>query len=152
MKNKKYFDIDSLSSKVKHYFKQTPMIELIIKIPKEKFRMITNKMYCGIYDSELYKAIETATILPEDCKAMKFIVDELLKMPPMVIETAYLYAKNYVMYGENVTEKWLTAIQNTSILEKAYRKGYYDALQRQKEYEEQQAEIINASVRKESEN
>lgn len=60
----------------------------------------------------------------------KQLIDELSKMPPMVIATAYLHAINYTLYGEDVTEKWLTAIQNESALEKAYRKGYYDALQR----------------------
>ena len=61
----------------------------------------------------------------------KQLIDELSKMPPKVIATAYLHAINYTLYGEDVTEKWVTAIQNTSALEKAYQKGYYDALQRQ---------------------
>ena len=65
----------------------------------------------------------------------KRLIDELSKMPPMVIATAYLHAVNYTLYGENVTEKWVTATQNASALEKAYRKGYYDALQRLKESE-----------------
>lgn len=30
-------------------------------------------------------------------------------------------------------DKWLTATQNASALEKAYGKGYYDALQRREE-------------------
>lgn len=67
-------------------------------------------------------------------KEKQIILDELSKMPPIVIETAYLYAKNFV-YGVDVTEKWVTAVQNVSALEKAYRKGYYDALQRQAEIE-----------------
>ena len=58
----------------------------------------------------------------------KRLIDELSKMPPMVIATAYLYAINYTLYGEDVTEKWITATQNASALEKAYEKGYYDAL------------------------
>ena len=65
----------------------------------------------------------------------KRLIDELSKMPPMVIATAYLYAINYTLYGENVTEKWITATQNASALEKAYNKGYYDALKRQAESE-----------------
>ena len=40
----------------------------------------------------------------------------------MVIATAYLHAINYTLYGEDVTEKWLTATQNASALEKAYKK------------------------------
>lgn len=67
----------------------------------------------------------------------KRLLDELLKMPPMVIATAYLHAINYTLYGEDVTEKWVTATQNASALEKAYSKGYYDAL------EENQAESEN---------
>lgn len=68
----------------------------------------------------------------------KQLIDELSKMPPMVIATAYLHAINYTLYGEDVTEKWLTATQNASALEKAYRKGYYDALQRQVESEDEE--------------
>ena len=67
----------------------------------------------------------------------KQLIDELSKMPPMVIATAYLHAINYTLYGEDVTEKWVTATQNASALEKAYRKGYYDALQRRTESEEE---------------
>lgn len=58
----------------------------------------------------------------------KQLIDELSKMPPMVIATAYLHALNYTLYGEDVTEKWLTATQNARALEQAYKKGYYDAL------------------------
>lgn len=67
----------------------------------------------------------------------KQLIDELSKMPPMVIATAYLHAINYTLYGEDVTEKWVTATQNASALEKAYREGYYDALHRQVESEEE---------------
>lgn len=66
-------------------------------------------------------------------ESSKQLIDELSKMSPMVISTAYLHAINYVKYGEDVTEKWLTAVEQTNVLEKAYREGYYDALQRQAE-------------------
>lgn len=71
----------------------------------------------------------------------KWLIEELSKMPPMVIATAYLHAINYTLYGEDVTEKWVTATEQAAILEKAYRKGYYDALQRQTESEEENANI-----------
>lgn len=38
-------------------------IELVIKIPEEKYNMIKNKMYCGIYDVAVYKAIANGTLL-----------------------------------------------------------------------------------------
>jgi hypothetical protein len=68
----------------------------------------------------------------------KQLIDELSRMPPMVIATAYLYAVNYTLYGEDVTKNWVTATQNASALEKAYRKGYYDALQRQSKSEDKE--------------
>ena len=58
------------------------------------------------------------------------LIDELSKMSPMVIAIAYLHAVNYTLYGEDVTEKWVTATQNTSALQKAYQKGYHDAMER----------------------
>ena len=72
----------------------------------------------------------------QDSKSKQLIIDELLKFPPMVTETALLYALNYISYGEDVTEKWVTATEQAAILEKAYRKGYYDAMQRQAESED----------------
>ena len=41
----------------------------------------------------------------QDSKSKQLIIDELLKFPPMVIETALLYALNYTSYGADVTEK-----------------------------------------------
>ncbi len=63
----------------------------------------------------------------------KRLIEELSKMPPMVIATAYLHAINYTLYGEDVTEKWTTAVQQSSALEKAYNEGYHDALKAKRE-------------------
>ena len=40
-------------------------IELVIKISEEKFNAIKSKMYCGIYDADLYKAIVNGIPLPK---------------------------------------------------------------------------------------
>ena len=40
-------------------------VELVIRIPEEKLSIIKNKMYCGIYDPDLYKAIANGTPLPK---------------------------------------------------------------------------------------
>ena len=66
----------------------------------------------------------------------KQLIEELSKMPTMVIATAYLYALNYTLYGEDVTEKWVTSTQQAYALEKARREGYANALQRRAESEE----------------
>ena len=63
------------------------------------------------------------------------IIDKLSKLPPIVLETAYLYAINYANYGEDVTEKWITATQKAYALDNAYRKGYYDSTQKVKREE-----------------
>ena len=38
-------------------------VELVIKLPEEKYNMIKNGTYCGIYDAEVYKAIADGTLL-----------------------------------------------------------------------------------------
>lgn len=64
------------------------------------------------------------------------LINLMKDMPLETLSIAYLYAKNYVEYGEDVTKTWNTVTQNTYALEKAYSKGYYDAMQRQVESEE----------------
>ena len=63
--------------------------------------------------------------------------DTMLKLlseqPDMVVAVAYLYAINYVRYGCDVTNEWLTAVSNHVNLEKAYEHGYHDAMERVKE-------------------
>lgn len=73
------------------------------------------------------------------------LIDELSKMPPMVIATAYLHAINYTLYGEDVTKKWTTATQNARALEKAYREGYSAALQKMRT--ESEADADNEETR-----
>ena len=48
-------------------------MEIVIDMPEEKLSIIKNKMYCGIYDPVLYKAIENGTVLP---KGHGRIIDE----------------------------------------------------------------------------
>lgn len=64
-----------------------------------------------------------------ECES-KQLIDELSKMPPMVIATAYLHAINYTRYGVDVTEAWVTATKQAYALDKARSDGYYDALKR----------------------
>ncbi len=63
--------------------------------------------------------------------AVKSAIIDLMKEEPLpVLQIAYIYAKHFIMYGEDITKTWDTAIENVNMLEKAYRKGYYDALER----------------------
>lgn len=58
----------------------------------------------------------------------QIMLDELSKESEMVIAVAYLYAKTFVRYGEDITKTWCTALQQKSILEKAYNDGYANAM------------------------
>lgn len=58
------------------------------------------------------------------------LIELLSKEDTMVLSQAYLYAKNLTDYGVDISNKWETSTQNANALEKAYRKGYNDALQR----------------------
>lgn len=56
------------------------------------------------------------------------LLEELAKEDLQVLALAYTYAKHLLMYGEDITKAISTATQNAAILDKAYRKGYYDAI------------------------
>ena len=55
------------------------------------------------------------------------LLDKLSEEPLMVLSTAYVYAKNYVIYGEDITKAWTTAVQQASILEKARQQAWAEA-------------------------
>ena len=40
-------------------------MQIVIDISKEKYDMVRNKTYCGIYDAVIYKAIANGTVLPK---------------------------------------------------------------------------------------
>ena len=63
------------------------------------------------------------------------LIELLSQEDTMVLNQAYLYVRSLTNYGVDITEKWVTATQNARALERAYRKGYYDALQRAAESE-----------------
>ena len=69
---------------------------------------------------------------------IKHILDELSKMPPRVIEAAYLHAMNFELYGVDVTKEWETAVQNSWALSRAYEKGYYDGFKKRTESEDKE--------------
>lgn len=69
------------------------------------------------------------------------LTDEILNMPLMLVETAYLYAKYYTLYGVDVTKEWRSGVKNARALEMAYRDGYSDAM-RDARIEKEKGEII----------
>ena len=64
------------------------------------------------------------------------LLDSLAEEPTMVLSTAYAYAKNYVLYGEDITKAWTTAVQQASIIEKVSLNAWAQAHETfRKEYE-----------------
>lgn len=66
------------------------------------------------------------------------LIELLSQEDTIVLNQAYLYARSLTNYGVDITEKWVTATQNARALERAYREGYYDALQRAAESEDKE--------------
>jgi hypothetical protein len=66
-----------------------------------------------------------ARLTNDDLK--KHLLDKLSKEPTMMVSTAYIYAKNYVNYGEDVTKAWTTATQQASIIEKVKQQTWTKA-------------------------
>lgn len=58
------------------------------------------------------------------------LLEILSKEDYQVLALAYIYAKNMYIYGEDVTNTIQSATQNAAMLEKAYKKGYYDAIEK----------------------
>lgn len=64
------------------------------------------------------------------------LLDLLAKESTMVLSTAYIYAKNYVNFGVDITKAWTTAVEQLSILEQVQIKAQAEAYDSfKKEYE-----------------
>lgn len=102
-------------------------IELVIKISEEKLSMIKNKMYCGIYDAELYKAIENGIKLP---KGHGRIIDESKIMIGINNAPTIIKAESEVkQVDDNEFETLAMMIENLETVEEiAYKKyeHYFD--------------------------
>lgn len=55
------------------------------------------------------------------------LLDKLSEESIMVIETAYVYAKTYVLYGVDITKAWTTAVQQASALERVKLDAFKEA-------------------------
>lgn len=70
-----------------------------------------------------------------ECTKQK-LLDLLAEEPTMVLSTAYIYAKNYANYGEDITKVWTTAVEQTSVIQKVKQKTWVEAYDSfKKEYE-----------------
>lgn len=65
--------------------------------------------------------------MTKEDKDKQELLDLLSKEPIIVISTAYVYAKNYIKYGEDITKAWTTAVQQASILEEVRQNTWKEA-------------------------
>lgn len=74
--------------------------------------------------------------MTNDDSVKQKLLDSLAEEPTMVVSTAYIYAKNFVEYGADVTRAWTTAVEQASIIEKISIKAQSEAYDSfKKEYE-----------------
>lgn len=86
-------------------------------------------------------------ILSKERKSKKeVLLEELAKENLQVLSLAFAYAKNLQMYGVDITKAISSAIENVEMLEKVYRKGYYDAMERCNRMREFEADKENKNV------
>lgn len=64
---------------------------------------------------------------PIDDDVKQTLLDLLAKEPTMILSTAYVYAKNFVDYGEDITKAWTTAVQQASIIQEVRQKACVEA-------------------------
>lgn len=60
-------------------------------------------------------------------KYKQALIDLLSKESPQVLQVAYIYAKHYVDYGEDITKAWDTAVQQSAIIQKVRQKAWTEA-------------------------
>lgn len=78
-------------------------MKLIINIPEEKLNIIKNKMYCGIYDSDLYKTIANGISIPDNATNGKVI--QTLFKPNRVERTD----DDVIVENYDFSEEWWNA-------------------------------------------
>ena len=65
--------------------------------------------------------------MTNDDSVKQKLLDSLAEEPTMVIATAYAYAKNYVLYGTDITKAWTTAVEQVSIMQEVSKKAWTEA-------------------------
>ena len=55
-------------------------------------------------------------------------LERMQEFDETTLSAAYFYAKYLSTYGVDVSKEWKTVAENSVMLEKAYRRGYYTAL------------------------
>lgn len=82
-----------------------------------------------------------------DDNAKRQLLDKLSEESIMVLETAYVYAKNYVLYGADITKAWTTAAQQAYILEQVRLRAFAEAYDSfKKDYENRFKEDLVAML------
>ena len=76
----------------------------------------------------------------------EYLLSRLSTAPDMVLATAYLYAVNYTQFGCDVTKAWTTAILQNEALNRAYVRGYHEAMERFYHQEESTNSIFDADI------
>lgn len=107
-------------------------MQIVIDMPEEKISMDCQR--CKYNDEEegcvfFSEGSGDAIDMPcrrEEAKTREQLLQELSEQSTEVLAQALMYAKNLVMYGIDVTQKWDTVVAQSSALEQARYKGYVE--------------------------
>lgn len=72
--------------------------------------------------------MEVHLTLPDSELKKAAYLRELAKESPLVVSQALMYAKNLDRFSVDVSQKWMTVVEQSAALEEAYRRGYYEGL------------------------
>lgn len=68
-------------------------------------------------------------------KDKEMLIQSLSDFDIQTLSLAVMYANDMKNYGIDVTQTWQTAAENAYNLDRAYRRGFADAMNRMKEFD-----------------
>lgn len=93
-------------------------MQILIEIPEEKYNTIKNKMYCGIYDAEVYESIVNGIPLDEKEIRLKRWIEKDIKMLNEIIESGWLISDLEKCPAIDACEDAITALKQYPVLDK----------------------------------
>lgn len=97
-------------------------MKLLVNISEQSFQNLMNGSI------ELHPNQVVDIISGDDLPQKTDLLKLLAKEDPQVLGLAYLYARCIARDGADVTEKWLTATEQSQMLERAYTRGRNDGI------------------------
>lgn len=93
-------------------------MQILIEISEEKYNTIKNKMYCDIYDAEVYESIANGTPLDEKELKLKRWIEKDIETLNYIIESGWLISDYDKCTAIDACEDAITALKQYPVLDK----------------------------------